>query len=920
MRSARRTGSDPPAHDRQDSRVIHRFEAKVACSTAHRGAVWTAEDDAVHVRDAATGCARSPAPVYQKPGVTVHALLRLTTGGVWCGLDDGYIVIVDCETYQEISSFRQHNGAVLAFGQSAVGEKLVYSGGADWKVYEWTSERDEEGRAGLLRMFHSHSNSIRAIEVTDGGFLVSASSDNTVRVWDLGADDTADQSECFARLDSHDGAVKALAIQQWRDPPPPTADFSSRAQALGLTSGDPVPAGAQLETPSKCLIWSADETGTLCLWGLDAIVERRAASPVGRAVGAVPLLALRDAHSGAVARLAAFGERQVWSCGQDGKVLCWAVEWEGGEAEPVVTLVRNLASPGRLTSMQLCGRYVIQKLWVCSAAARGGGGAEGTVTAWNVEVPAHEAPDGQATHTQLDDVLLRWNEQRPAAADPTITTNYPPGGCSREEADRLRAEVQQLRRELSEAGGRQQQQQQQQKESSSRESDRTRDEKKLQAAESAVAELRRELAEARRAPGRAGGGPSAVDQDILRRLEELRKENEWLQKNAKELVAAKTKTCELLRLDVARLANELGMRDEDDKRRESASLSRSARRSASGGVDLEDLERQNQDLARTVLNLRDGLRDTSDELRDTADELQQTKRALHDAKRGGNHPSPMSRSSSGGLVGQQQQRSASVLESQLQDLMLAVEDKTDEVQHLRSVIRKQQNDAAHRMSPGSHRDTGSIRDALDDSQDAVAKQHRTIAQLEDRINNLHGLLDDERRANGELQEEVNNQAVAVENVTADNKSLVALLGNAREDAENQRTVVGSLKDILVERNKSIDLLREVVQERTQQIEALEEDLRSAQLRHEMSDGDRRSGFELTDKRICCGSNRRRISRPQFGGREPTRTEVLDADAKGNRVVVKSVALRVRCQLPADKCAEWATWTLHAVGRMEMAED
>ena len=544
-----------------DAAATHKFAARLHCTTSINGAIWTAEGDAVRTRHPASGELLMSAPhVYSKQGVLVQTVLAVSKKYVWAGLDDGYIVVIDESTQRPVAEFRQHSGAVLTMVQDTERTQSVFTGGHDWKIYEWGCTPDSEGRITLQRMFYSHSNSVRCLSVAVEGYLVSGSSDSSVRIWELETNDPRgsepDQSEPFAKYDAHKGAVRSVVAQQH---------------------------------PKDCLIWSGDEGGTLCLWGLGETRRQRTVSQSKGCIKARPLRTVSQ-HKGAIPSMIVY-EDQVWSCGQDGHVVCWGAEWAGGAAPPDVWIIRSLATKGRLLGLQLCGRYTVQKLW--SLALDHHSKSDGTIVAWNIEVPQAEHPTtvvpNGGGYMELERTIKRLQSQNEANA----TSNTELTGC-REKIVQLEETIrvlQEERRPVSVPRGRDNDEVQRENIALQNEIMRLKDDLRFAGTpatpppppppsrsaedETMIAELREQQAHLRDqvARFRAEGIDLRRERDdardahnetvstdmqrVLDKMEELRSENEWLQANARELIEQKSRTCDLLRIDIARISNEL---------------------------------------------------------------------------------------------------------------------------------------------------------------------------------------------------------------------------------------------------------------------------------------------------------------------------------------------------------------------------
>eukprot|EP00755_Sulcionema_specki_P027706 Sspe_Gene.88327::Locus_60362_Transcript_1_1_Confidence_1.000_Length_1176::g.88327::m.88327 len=100
-------------------------------------------------------------------------------------------------------------------------------------------------------------------------------------------------------------------------------------------------------------------------------------------------------------------------------------------------------------------------------------------------------------------------------------------------------------------------------------------------------------------PGGDGEEVAEALPAVLEQLEDLRRENELMQINAKELIQQKTRTCELLRLDVSRLSNLVA--ELEAARRHAPMLPREDDQDRNAQIvkELEDQLRRLQDQQRT---------------------------------------------------------------------------------------------------------------------------------------------------------------------------------------------------------------------------------------------------------------------------------------------------------------------------------
>lgn len=95
----------------------------------------------------------------------------------------GFVYLFDTQSNRMIAEIKAHNGAVRGL---AINDKRVITGGADSEIYIWKvfeqmgSELDLSQKLKLI----GHQQAIWKIEMCEG-FLISGSSDKSIRLWDL---------------------------------------------------------------------------------------------------------------------------------------------------------------------------------------------------------------------------------------------------------------------------------------------------------------------------------------------------------------------------------------------------------------------------------------------------------------------------------------------------------------------------------------------------------------------------------------------------------------------------------------------------------------------------------------------------------------------------------------------------------------
>ncbi|KPI83839.1 hypothetical protein ABL78_7124 [Leptomonas seymouri] len=197
--------------------VAGRFESQSRCSAISPDTtVWTGEaDGSIAIRLAPSGMEVSR---INKFGHSTVLVLASVNGNMWAGYSDGAVRVLDHATQKLRGELTQHTAAVYAI---CAANGLVYTGGADWKVYQW--EADD---LHFCRMYHGHRNSVRCLATyndpeSSRRYVVSGSDDGTVKVWDASLvltpmKRTTAKGEkdagCIATLDGQGRGVLSLLV------------------------------------------------------------------------------------------------------------------------------------------------------------------------------------------------------------------------------------------------------------------------------------------------------------------------------------------------------------------------------------------------------------------------------------------------------------------------------------------------------------------------------------------------------------------------------------------------------------------------------------------------------------------------------------------------------------------------------------
>jgi|GEM_PF-2823508 len=99
---------------------------------------------------------------------------------IYTALSNGDILIFDKE-FNEVGKLAENESKIIAVDLSKDGQ-YVATGGADKKIKLW---KIENGNLILLKTYVGHNDWIRTIKFIDNNFIISGSSDNTIKIWDF---------------------------------------------------------------------------------------------------------------------------------------------------------------------------------------------------------------------------------------------------------------------------------------------------------------------------------------------------------------------------------------------------------------------------------------------------------------------------------------------------------------------------------------------------------------------------------------------------------------------------------------------------------------------------------------------------------------------------------------------------------------
>jgi hypothetical protein len=245
---------------------------------------------------------------------------------VWAGFQDGYLHVYEARTMELVTEVMGHAGGLHAMTQV---EDSIFTGGADWKVCQWSFE---EGSPQLLRTLHGHRGGVRSFGVYDGptgAVLFSGSDDETIRAWDPymsvagGSDSEAANIHTFT---GHDRAVLSLAVvshvnQLWSGGEDMTVrvwDMQTLECLSVLRSGHTAPIANLMVVESR--VWSADKHGHILLWDITT------RSLLQDLADRVPYWGIGQGMILAMQKVQPTSAYKVWTAASNGVLQCWNAE------------------------------------------------------------------------------------------------------------------------------------------------------------------------------------------------------------------------------------------------------------------------------------------------------------------------------------------------------------------------------------------------------------------------------------------------------------------------------------------------------------------------------------------------------------------------------------------------------------------
>ncbi|KAF8282701.1 hypothetical protein TcYC6_0021580 [Trypanosoma cruzi] len=280
---------------------------------------WTVEcDGSISVRSIPKG--NEMKQISGRKGVFCTCLLFVgKTGKVWAAFSDGFLQVYDVNTFLLENTFVQHTGAVECIVEM---EDRIYTGGRDWKIYQWIPEM-----YCYERQFAGHGNTVRCLcpyTGSTGAVLFTGSDDGTVKAWNPypSVKQSKENNPCVHTFVGHTRGVLSLEIvapnnQLW------SGGEDTTIRVWDLQTLDCVAVLEEHNSPIACLsvvehrVWSGDKHGRILLWDLRTLSPLQELSRQMR-VEHRSVFAIRKMLQTVVWK--------VWTTGSAGHIHCWNAE------------------------------------------------------------------------------------------------------------------------------------------------------------------------------------------------------------------------------------------------------------------------------------------------------------------------------------------------------------------------------------------------------------------------------------------------------------------------------------------------------------------------------------------------------------------------------------------------------------------
>ena len=170
--------------------------------------VWCGEQDgAIIVRDSET--CEATVVIERKPHAFVFCMCSPSENRVWAGLNDGHIRVFDSSSYHLLEEFKAHCSAVSAMAAANMPTHddeyehhmhVVVTCSTDWTISKWDAVSYQ-----CLGRLQGHANAVRCIcPSLSGEYLVSGGMDGAVRLWSL-----ISNTEATAHSLDHEGPASS---------------------------------------------------------------------------------------------------------------------------------------------------------------------------------------------------------------------------------------------------------------------------------------------------------------------------------------------------------------------------------------------------------------------------------------------------------------------------------------------------------------------------------------------------------------------------------------------------------------------------------------------------------------------------------------------------------------------------------------
>ncbi|KAH8616633.1 WD domain [Trypanosoma vivax] len=313
----------PPPSARSHSQEPQRWDGilatRSACGTARaieyigNRRAWTAEADGrVLIRSLPRGEFLYEA--VARPERFCLVLRHVSDKRIWGGFSDGFIHCYDAVTGAVEHEFIQHDGAVNCIA-SAPCSDYVYSGGDDWKVYQWS-----KATCSYVRLFAGHTNAVRSVlVVTIGGdssnsFLDEALSPERMGEEEEEEEDNGDDGtpgRCATSSSGEEYVVSGgddATIRIWNPRAP--LQIEKNLACIRTLRGHVGSVRTMELSPFTQELWSGSDDCTLRIWSCKVIGHHRC------------IAVLEGQHTAPVTALTSI-DTHMWSSGKDGCVVVW---------------------------------------------------------------------------------------------------------------------------------------------------------------------------------------------------------------------------------------------------------------------------------------------------------------------------------------------------------------------------------------------------------------------------------------------------------------------------------------------------------------------------------------------------------------------------------------------------------------------